>query len=199
MASPWDAPARSTARGAPADALCSRLFPASENTGKVTKTEDTYSNLIFSNFYDMRHKHSNLCPQPNYRQGWKSVKSNTCWRPVFPVEEVALWVYLVWVGISRTQESLVLVKQHPELTIKLRLVQQLTQHWTTWGNLSTLGLRTQQNKVIHTDTQKQRFLPVCARWWCWQYLVEAVGEDNLVELSVVRENIPHSQGFYLRI
>lgn len=30
-----------------------------------------------------------------------------------------------------------------------------------------------------------------------QYLVKVVGEDNLVELSVIGENIPYSQGFYL--
>lgn len=32
-------------------------------------------------------------------------------------------LYLVWVGVSRSHEPLVLVEQEPELTVKLRLVQ----------------------------------------------------------------------------
>lgn len=36
--------------------------------------------------------------------------------------EVCRHFYLVWVGVSRTHESLVLVEQEPELTVKLRLV-----------------------------------------------------------------------------
>lgn len=31
----------------------------------------------------------------------------------------------------------------------------------------------------------------------WFYLVKAVGEHNLIELSVIRQNIPHPQRFYL--
>lgn len=64
-----------------------------------------------------------------------------------------MW-YLVWVGVSGAQQSLVLIEQHPELTVKLRLVQQLTQHGTAGGDLSTLRLRTEQEEIINTYKNK---------------------------------------------
>lgn len=55
--------------------------------------------------------------------------------------------YLVRVGVTGAQQPLVLVEQHPELTVELGLVEQLAQHGAARSHLPALGL---------SETQKER-------------------------------------------
>lgn len=108
--------------------------------------------------------------------------------------------YLVRVGVSGAQQPLVLVKQHPELTVKLRLVEQLAQHGAAGSHLPTLGLTemrqeknaSEQAQAKMTDPKRKKGAAMCE-----QYLMEGVGEDVLIQLPVVRQDISASQGFDL--
>lgn len=60
--------------------------------------------------------------------------------------------YLVRVGVSRAQKPLVLVEQHPQLTVELGLVEQLAQHGAARSHLAALGLRwREKNKCIKNE------------------------------------------------
>lgn len=78
--------------------------------------------------------------------------------------------YLVRVGVPGAQQPLVLVKQHPELTVKLGLVEQLAQHGAARSHLAALGLSKTQKKHIHrhehhsntgTSKEKKKGAEVC--------------------------------------